>query len=66
MIVTKKRISVTLTDDDLKRLELLSHGHSKSTTISEALRYLQYQRVKDFERAMDRDLSMKASAGSDF
>ena len=57
----KRKITISLTDDDFKRLELLSHGHSKSAIISEALHYLLYQRVKDFERRMDHEAIMKVS-----
>lgn len=57
----KRKIMISLTEEDFKRLELLSHGHSKSSTVSEALSYLQYQRVKDFERKMDQEAVMIVS-----
>ena len=48
MIATKKRISVTLADGDIRRLESLTNGYSKSYTISEALYALEkYRRERE-------------------
>lgn len=37
MSISKKRILITLSDEDLKYLDKLSNGNSRSSTISEAL-----------------------------
>lgn len=53
-MISKKRILITLSDDDILMLDKLSDGYSRSTTISLAITALMHEkaRIQNLERQL--------------
>ena len=49
----KKRIMISLTEEDIQLLQFLSNGYNKSSTISEALYTLNKYRLEKMNRRID-------------